>query len=503
MTGEMIVPMNEMISYDKGNEIVAAGIKAVPDPLHADLPQRDRRVRQVLQPGPRPGSYVNIGEAVGIVAAQAIGEPGTQPAMRTFHTGGVASEESLRRVFRVEELFEARKPKREAMLAKSPGTVSIGENKREMLITSDDGTIKAYPIAYGSRLVKEGDRVNWRAAKLTEGQINLHDLLHLGVKAVQEHLLRSPHMVTACRGVGIGDQHIEVIVHQMLRKVRVEDAGDTSMLRPMIRYLPLREGEREDDHERQPSGCCQAYILGITKAACTSPSCPPPPSRAKPACSPKPRSRARKTTSSASRRTSSSARSIPAGTGMARYRDDVEVEKCIDLSVDAKPQKQNRPPEQSGGFFVVWRVCENSCRLRNARLAMFRKRGNHWPLFDGYTINVLVCLARITWHKPGSKGVIACIDVYEALPVFRELDVICSGQFRRRTAQICSRFIQTERPCRYSTATTTATAMIFIIRAGACASHGNFVFSYEKRVLASLEHCGCSSAADYLHGRHG
>lgn len=121
------------------------------------------------------GGYVNIGEAVGIVAAQAIGEPGTQLTMRTFHTGGVASEKDITQGLpRVEELFEARKPKREAMLAEISGTISLGENKkkREMIITSDDGTMKAYPIAYGSRLkVKEGDRVV-AGDELTEGQIN-------------------------------------------------------------------------------------------------------------------------------------------------------------------------------------------------------------------------------------------------------------------------------------------------------------------------------------------
>ena len=137
----------------------------------------------------------------------------TQLTMRTFHTGGVASEKDITQGLpRVEELFEARKPKREAMLAEISGTISLGENKkkREMIITSDDGTMKAYPIAYGSRLkVKEGDRVV-AGDELTEGQINPHDLLRiLGVKAVQEHLLKEVLMVYRLQGVGIGEQFID------------------------------------------------------------------------------------------------------------------------------------------------------------------------------------------------------------------------------------------------------------------------------------------------------
>ena len=272
MTGEVIVPMNEMISYDQGNEIIKAGIKAVQ--IRSVLTCRNETGVCVKCYGQdlAHGGYVNIGEAVGIVAAQAIGEPGTQLTMRTFHTGGVASEKDITQGLpRVEELFEARKPKREAMLAEISGTVSIGENKkkREMLITSDDGTIKAYPIAYGSRLkVKEGDRVV-AGDELTEGQINPHDLLRiLGVKAVQEHLLKEVLMVYRLQGVGIGDKHIEVIVHQMLRKVRVEDAGDTSMLPGSM--VDIFHFEKENEKTIMAGGrpaVAKRILLGITKAA--------------------------------------------------------------------------------------------------------------------------------------------------------------------------------------------------------------------------------------------
>ena len=272
LTGEVIVPCNEMISYDKGNEIVNCGIKAVQ--IRSVLTCRNETGVCVKCYGQdlAHGGYVNIGEAVGIIAAQSIGEPGTQLTMRTFHTGGVASEKDITQGLpRVEELFEARKPKREAMLAEISGTIAISESKkrREMLITSDDGTIKAYPIAYGSRLkVKEGDRVT-AGDELTEGQINPHDLLRiLGVKAVQEHLLKEVLMVYRLQGVGIGDKHIEVIVHQMLRKVRIEDAGDTNMLPGSM--VDIFHFEKENERTIMEGGrpaVAKRILLGITKAA--------------------------------------------------------------------------------------------------------------------------------------------------------------------------------------------------------------------------------------------
>ncbi len=271
-TGEVIVPCNEMISFDQGQTIVNCGIKAVQ--IRSVLTCRNETgvCRKCYGQDLAHGGLVNIGEAVGIVAAQAIGEPGTQLTMRTFHTGGVASEKDITQGLpRVEELFEARKPKREAMLAEISGTISLGENKkkREMIITGDDGTIKAYPIAYGSRLkVKEGDRVV-AGDELTEGQINPHDLLRiLGVKAVQEHLLKEVLMVYRLQGVGIGDKHIEVIVHQMLRKVRVEDAGDTSMLPGSM--VDIFHFEKENEKTIMAGGrpaVAKRILLGITKAA--------------------------------------------------------------------------------------------------------------------------------------------------------------------------------------------------------------------------------------------
>ena len=273
LTGEIIIPQNEMITYDKGNEIIKCGIKAVP--IRSVLTCRNETGLCVKCYGQdlAHGGYVNIGEAVGIVAAQAIGEPGTQLTMRTFHTGGVASEKDITQGLpRVEELFEARKPKREAMLAEISGTVGLAMNKKrpELLIKSDDGsTIKSYSITYGSRLkVKDGDHVN-AGDELTEGQINPHDLLRiLGVKAVQEHLLKEVLMVYRLQGVGIGDKHIEVIVHQMLRKVRVEEAGDTNMLPGSLvdMFQFERENMRVLNEDGRPA-VAKRILLGITKAA--------------------------------------------------------------------------------------------------------------------------------------------------------------------------------------------------------------------------------------------
>ncbi len=272
-TGKLIVPCNEMITYDMGKEIVDCGIKEVQ--IRSVLTCRNENGICVKCYGQdlAHGGWVNIGEAVGIVAAQAIGEPGTQLTMRTFHTGGVASEKDITQGLpRVEELFEARRPKREAVLAEISGEIGMRENKKknsEIVIKGEGDNIKAYPITYGSRLkVKEGDMVQ-AGDELTEGQINPHDLLRiLGVKAVQEHLLKEVLMVYRLQGVGIGDKHIEVIVHQMLRKVRVEDAGDTRMLPGSM--VDIFHFEKENERTIQEGGrpaVAKRILLGITKAS--------------------------------------------------------------------------------------------------------------------------------------------------------------------------------------------------------------------------------------------
>jgi len=217
------------------------------------------------------GRLVEIGEAVGIIAAQSIGEPGTQLTMRTFHTGGVAGDDITQGLPRVEELFEARKPKGQAIVSEISGTVSIKEIKgrREVSITDASGEIRTYSIPYGSRLkVTEGQTIE-AGDELTEGSVNPHDTLKIkGIKGVQLYLLGEVQRVYRLQGVDINDKHIEVMVRQMLRKVKVEDAGDTSLLPGGL--IDVFEFEEENARVIKAGGKpaeCRPVLLGITKAS--------------------------------------------------------------------------------------------------------------------------------------------------------------------------------------------------------------------------------------------
>ena len=221
------------------------------------------------------GRLVDVGEAVGIIAAQSIGEPGTQLTMRTFHTGGVATGEDITQGLpRVEELFEARKPKREATLAEISGIVRMSQDskkRRELIITSDDGEgeTKKYPINYVSKLkVSEGDHVS-AGDELIEGSINPHDLLRiLGIRAVQDYQVREVQSVYRRQGVEISDKHIEVIVRQMLRKVKVEDANDTNLLPgSLVDIFTFEQENRRVMEEGGRPATAKRILLGITKAA--------------------------------------------------------------------------------------------------------------------------------------------------------------------------------------------------------------------------------------------
>ena len=217
------------------------------------------------------GDAVNVGEAVGIIAAQSIGEPGTQLTMRTFHTGGVAGDDITQGLPRVEELFEARRPKGLAIISEIPGTVKLSETKkkREVIITSEEGEAKSYQIPYGSRIkVYDGDVVE-AGDELTEGSVNPHDILKIkGIKGVQAYLLQEVQRVYRMQGVDINDKHIEVIVRQMMRKVKIEDAGDTNLLPGGL--VDIIEFERENK-VAQEAGLTPATgertLLGITKAS--------------------------------------------------------------------------------------------------------------------------------------------------------------------------------------------------------------------------------------------
>ena len=215
---------------------------------------------------------VQVGEAVGIIAAQSIGEPGTQLTMRTFHTGGVAGDSITQGLPRVEELFEARKPKGLAIIAEFGGTVEIREKKKdvkEVVVTNEEGQSKAYLIPYGSRIkVEEGQEID-SGAELTEGSVNPHDLLKIkGVRAVQDYILREVQRVYRLQGVEINDKHLEVIVRQMLKKIHIDENGDSEFL-PGDRVDALDFEDEVKRLEREglepPKGT--QIILGITKAS--------------------------------------------------------------------------------------------------------------------------------------------------------------------------------------------------------------------------------------------
>ncbi|MBR6787457.1 MAG: DNA-directed RNA polymerase subunit beta' [Clostridia bacterium] len=274
-TGELLCPVNESIDYKLAAVIAKAGVKSVQ--VRSVLTCRCQRgvCARCYGSNLAHGGEVDIGEAVGIIAAQAIGEPGTQLTMRTFHTGGIATVADITQGLpRVEELFEARKPKHDALLAEIGGRVSLNENKkkRELTITSleDEGEKKTYAIHYGVHIkVNEGDIVK-AGDELTEGSINPHDLLRiLGVKAVQEYLLCEVLSVYHSQGgVAISDKHIEIIIRQMLRKVRVVDAGDTDLLPgSFVDIFRFEEANEKAIMEGGRPAYSSRVLLGITKAS--------------------------------------------------------------------------------------------------------------------------------------------------------------------------------------------------------------------------------------------
>ena len=272
--GEILVRLNEPIDYAKAKLIVSKGITKALVRSVLTCHSENGVCARCYGENMAHGGKVDVGEAVGIIAAQAIGEPGTQLTMRTFHTGGVAGGDDITQGLpRVEELFEARKPKREATLAEISGIISIQETKkkRELVITSDEDAndTKRYQITYGSRLkVQEGDHVE-AGDELIEGSINPHDLLRiLGVKAVQEYLLKEVLSVYRLQGVGVSDKHIEIIVRQMLRKVRIEDSGDTNLLPgSLVDIFRFEEANRDAIMAGGSPAIAKRILLGITKAS--------------------------------------------------------------------------------------------------------------------------------------------------------------------------------------------------------------------------------------------
>ena len=214
---------------------------------------------------------VQVGESVGIIAAQSIGEPGTQLTMRTFHTGGVAGDNITQGLPRVEELFEARKPKTLAVLAEFGGVVSFAktDKKTDIVITDDEGNSKAYPVSRDTRVKVTEGQIVAKGEEITEGSENPHDIVRiLGVRAVQDYMIREVQKVYRIQGVEINDKHIELIVRQMLKKIVIESAGDSDFLPgSQVDTIEFTEvNERLEEEGKQPA-TGTPIILGITKAS--------------------------------------------------------------------------------------------------------------------------------------------------------------------------------------------------------------------------------------------
>ncbi len=270
-TGELLCDADTMITYDIRDKIVAAGVTGVNCRMVLTCRSEHGVCAKCYGANLATGGNVDIGEAVGIIAAQAIGEPGTQLTMRTFHTGGVASAEDITQGLpRVVEIFEARKPKGLAVISEIGGKVSLSEGKkREATITNEDGESEKYLIPFGAKLRgKDGDVIE-AGDVLTDGSVNPNDILKIkGVKGVQAYMLTEVQNTYRSQGVDIADKHIEVIIRQMLRKVQVEDAGDTSMLPGEL--VDIFRFERENEETILAGGqpaVAKRKLLGITKAA--------------------------------------------------------------------------------------------------------------------------------------------------------------------------------------------------------------------------------------------
>ena len=269
--GEILAKKDQLIDEDTAEKIVAAGVKKVK--LRSVLECRSKQgvCAKCYGRNLATGKPVNIGEAVGIIAAQSIGEPGTQLTMRTFHSGGIAGVGITSGLPRVEELFEARKPKGLAYIAGNSGTVSLiqNEKKTDVEIESEDGHVHKYNIPFGSRLlVKDGDVVE-KGAQLTEGSLDPHDVLNvLGKVGVQNYITKEVQKVYRIQGVEIDDRHIEVIARQMLKKVKIDESGDTEFLPGSLQERREVDfiNEKLIEEGKEPAEYTQE-LLGITKAS--------------------------------------------------------------------------------------------------------------------------------------------------------------------------------------------------------------------------------------------
>ena len=277
--GNVIVKANHMITPKRAAKVMAEGVDENGNPI------TQVKIRTVLTcrshmgvcakcygSNLATGQAVQVGEAIGIIAAQSIGEPGTQLTMRTFHTGGVAGGDITQGLPRVEEIFEARKPKGLAIITEFGGTATIKDTKkkREVIVTNNEtGETKAYLIPYGSRIkVVDGQELE-AGDELTEGSVNPHDILKIkGVRAVQDYMLREVQRVYRLQGVEINDKHVEVIVRQCLQKIRVEEPGDSDLLPGcMVDALDFLELNEKLEEEGKELAVGSQVLLGITKAS--------------------------------------------------------------------------------------------------------------------------------------------------------------------------------------------------------------------------------------------
>ena len=277
--GNIIVKANHMVTPKRAEKIMKHGVGKDGGPI------TEVKIRTILTckshigvcakcygANMATGEPVQVGEAVGIIAAQSIGEPGTQLTMRTFHTGGVAGGDITQGLPRVEELFEARKPKGLAIITEFGGVATINDTKkkREVIVTNDEtGESKAYLIPYGSRIKIQDGAVLEAGDELTEGSVNPHDILKIkGLRAVQDYMIQEVQRVYRLQGVDINDKHIEVIVRQMLKKIRVEENGDSEFLPgTMVDILDFEETNERLVAEGKEPAVGEPIMLGITKAS--------------------------------------------------------------------------------------------------------------------------------------------------------------------------------------------------------------------------------------------
>ncbi len=270
-TGEIIIEVGKRITDSDADKIVNANIKKAKIRSMLTCHSEYGVCSKCYGANLATGEDVNVGEAVGIVAAQSIGEPGTQLTMRTFHTGGVAGDDITQGLPRVEELFEARKPKGLAVISEIAGTVKINDTKkkREVVVTSEDGEAHSYQITYGSRIKVSDGEVIEAGDEITEGSVNPHDILKIkDIKGVQRYLLQEVQRVYRLQGVDINDKHIEVIIRQMLRKVKIDDAGDTNMLPGgLVDMFDFEAENAKVTAEGLRPATGKRTLLGITKAS--------------------------------------------------------------------------------------------------------------------------------------------------------------------------------------------------------------------------------------------